>query len=273
MLNAIHSSFIRIFSLKSSYIIIYLSVAVCCLFSGLFASLTDDLLNVSQILSESSKEVQIVWQLSSSANSILVLFLAIFAILSITNEYSFGTMNVILLANPKRIIVFFASVISVLVYVLTVTFVTIFADFCVVYFVKYNSLKQSFGKLFFDNFTDGVLRQLAISAVVCLFCLALGYLIRNSAGAIATYILVFNFVGQILSLIATFAKNKFLNTSLQFLPDLSLDAFSKGDQVTSEASADVYFTLTANQSGIVIAIWVVLMLAAALILFDRRDAQ
>jgi len=176
-----------------------------------------------------------------------------------TTEYSTGVIRASLLAVPKRLPVLAAKcvVFAALVFVIAevVSFVSFFLGKAVVHPVVDVSLSQ-----------PGVTRAVAGAGlyltVLGLFALAIGSLIRHSAGAISAVIGLVLVVGPLLGLLDSYDWGRHVH---DWFPTQA------GDYITrvSQASDQV---LSPWQGFAVFCGWTALLLVAGSYLLKRRDA-
>lgn len=117
----------------------------------------------------------------------------------------------------------------------------------------------------------GILGGAIYIALIALFALAIGSIIRNSAGGIAVsiaVILVLPIVGQIA---VSLTRAQWVSDAMQFLPtQAGQRMFAYPVDLPSGAVQDGV-TLDAGQGGLVMLAWVVVLLAIGGILIRRRD--
>lgn len=194
--------------------------------------------------------------LSLSGVSLGALVIGVLGVLVISGEYSTGMIRSTLAAVPTRLPVLWAKAIVFGAVAFLVSLVAVLVAFFG-------------GQAFLGNDAaaltdDGVFRTVVGAAVylagVGLLGLALGALLRHTAGAIATL------VGILI----------LLSTLVGLLPDSWNDAISKYLPANAGSSLMTLHTSTTSLSPgagfVVFAAWIIVGLGAAAILLRRRDA-
>ena len=187
------------------------------------------------------------------------LAIAVLGVLVVTTEYSTGVIRASLLAVPRRYTMLAAKVVVFTVVIFIVAEVIAFGSFLVGSAILHSRVAVSLS-------SPGVLRATFGAGLYLvaygLFALAIGVLVRHTAGSIAIAV-GFAFVLPILT---------------SFLPDTSfwnhLNAY-----LPQQAGSQVYLVrhsasalLSAWQGFGVLCIWVAVLLIIGAVLFDRRDA-
>lgn len=187
------------------------------------------------------------------------LAICVLGALTMTTEYSTGVIRASLLAVPKRLPVLAAKsvVFAALIFVIAeiVSFVSFFIGKAVVHPVVDVSLSQ-------PNVTRAVIGAGLYLTVLSLFALAIGSLIRHSAGAIAAVIGLVLVVGGLLNLLDSYDWGRHVH---DWFPTVA------GSYITriNPASDQV---LSPWQGFAVFCVWTALLLAAGAFLLKRRDA-
>jgi ABC-2 type transport system permease protein len=186
------------------------------------------------------------------------LALAVLGVIVITSEYSSGAIRSSLLAVPSRTSMLIAKVAVFGVLVLVVSAITVFAVFFIATTIYHPDFVVTLGQ-------PGVLRAtiggILYLTVLSLFAMAIGGLIRHTAGAIATVIGLILVVPILVSLIpGTIAAHV-----KAYLPT---DAGQLIGQ-TSQQSGDL---LSPWQGFGVFCLWTVVLLIATGWLLKQRDA-
>ncbi len=187
------------------------------------------------------------------------LAICVLGALTMTSEYSTGVIRASLLAVPKRLpvlaakCVVFAALVLVIAEVVSV--VSFFVGKAVVHPVVDVSLSQ-------PGVTRAVVGAGLYLTVLGLFALAIGALIRHSAGAIAAVIGLVLVVGPLLGLLDSYDWGRHVH---DWFPTQA------GDYITrvSQASDQV---LSPWQGFAVFCGWTALLLIAGSYLLKRRDA-
>lgn len=186
------------------------------------------------------------------------LALGVLGVIVITSEYSSGAIRSSLLAVPRRLPMLAAKAVVFAVLVLVVSAITVFAVFYIATAIYHPHFTVTMS-------TPGVLRAtlggIAYLTVLGLFALAIGGLIRHTAGAIAVVIglilVVPPIVGAIPGTIAAHVH--------AYLP-------TQAGQLIAETSQQPGDLLSPWQGFGVFCLWTAVLLAASGWLLVRRDA-
>lgn len=187
------------------------------------------------------------------------LAICVLGALTMTTEYSTGVIRASLLAVPKRLPVLVAKcvVFAGLIFVIAeiVVFVSFFVGKAIIHPVVNVSLSQ-------PNVARAVVGAGLYLTVLGLFALAIGALIRHSAGAIATVIGLVLVVGPLLGLLDSYDWGKHVH---DWFPTVAggfiRNVIPASDQVLSPWEGFAVFC------G-----WTALLLAGGALLLKRRDA-
>jgi ABC-2 type transport system permease protein len=186
------------------------------------------------------------------------LALAVLGVIVITSEYSSGAIRSSLLAVPNRISMLVAKVVVFGVLVFIISAITVFAVFFIATTIYHPDFVVTLGQ-------PGVLRAtiggIIYLTVLGLFSMAIGGLIRHTAGAVATVIGLILVVPIVVSLIpGTIAAhvNAYLPTNAGHLI-----------AQTSQQSSDL---LSPWQGFGVFCLWTAVLLIACGWLLKQRDA-
>ncbi len=186
------------------------------------------------------------------------LAICVLGVLVITSEYSTGVIRASLLAVPRRIPVLAAKAVVFAVLVLVVTEIVAFCSFLVGSAILHAHVPVSLSG---SGVTRAVIGAGLYLTVLGLFALAIGTMIRHTAGAISTIIGIV-FVLPILSGLLPSSWGAHINA---YLPEQAGTLIIH----TQEQSGDL---LSPWQGFGVLCIWTVLALAVAAYLLERRDA-
>lgn len=186
------------------------------------------------------------------------LAICVLGVLIITSEYSTGVIRASLLAVPRRLPVLAAKAVVFAVLLLVVTEVVAFCSFFIGSAILQAHVPVSLSG---SGVTRAVVGAGLYLTVLGLFALAIGTMIRHTAGAIATAIGVV-FVLPILSGLLPSSWGAHINA---YLPEQAGTLITH----TREQSGDL---LSPWQGFGVLCIWTVLALAVAAYLLERRDA-
>jgi hypothetical protein len=186
------------------------------------------------------------------------LAISVLGVIVITSEYSSGAIRSSLLAVPRRLDMLASKAIVFTALILVVGAITVFSVFFISTSIISSDISVTLGQ-------PGVLRAtiggILYLALVGLFALAIGGLIRHTAGAIATVIGMILVVPILIGLIpGTIAAH-----ITAYLPTQAGELIGQ----TSQQSGDL---LSPWQGFGVLCLWVAVLLAANGWLLVRRDA-
>ncbi len=186
------------------------------------------------------------------------LAIAVLGVLLITTEYSTGVIRASLLAVPKRIPMLAAKAVVFAALIFVVAEIVTFSSFFVGSTILHSHVPVSLGQ-------PGVARAVVGTGlsltVLGLFSLAIGALIRHTAGGIATAIGVV-FVLPILSGLLPGSWGAHVNA---YLPEQAGGLITQAHQKASDL-------LSPWQGFGVFCLWTAVLLAVAGYLLNRRDA-
>jgi ABC-2 type transport system permease protein len=186
------------------------------------------------------------------------LALCVLGVIVIASEYTTGAIRSSLLAVPRRLPMLAAKVIVFAVLELVVSAVTVFVVFFATTAILHSHIDITLGQ-------PGVLRAtlggIAYLVVLGIFAMAIGGLIRHTAGAIATVIGLVLVVPPLIGLI----PGTIANHVHGYMPTVAGQLIGQ----THQQAADV---LSPWQGFGVFCLWTVILLAAAAVLLARRDA-
>jgi ABC-type transport system involved in multi-copper enzyme maturation permease subunit len=186
------------------------------------------------------------------------LAICVLGVLVITSEYSTGVIRSSLLAVPRRILVLAAKAAVFALLLIVVTEIVAFCSFFAGSAILHAHVQVSLSG---PGVTRAVIGAGLYLTVLGLFALAIGTMIRHTAGAISTIIGVV-FVLPILSGLLPGSWGAHINA---YLPEQAGTLITH----TQEQSGDL---LSPWQGFGVLCIWTVLALAVAAYLLERRDA-
>jgi ABC-2 type transport system permease protein len=186
------------------------------------------------------------------------LAICVLGVIVISGEYSTGAIRASLLAVPRRIPMLAAKAAVFALLDLVVSAITVFA----VFFISTAILRSHVSiTLSQPGVTRACLGGVLYLTVLGLFALAVGGLIRHTAGAIATVIALVLVVPPLISLI----PGTIANHVHGYLPTIAGQLVAQ----TSQQPADV---LSPWQGFGVFALWTVVLLGACGWLLTHRDA-
>ena len=186
------------------------------------------------------------------------LAIAVLGVLIITSEYSTGVIRASLLAVPRRLPVLAAKAVVFAVLLLVVTEIVAFCSFFVGSAILHAHVPVALGD---PGVTRAVIGAGLYLTVLGLLALAIGTMIRHTAGSISTIIGVV-FVLPILTGLLPSSWGAHINA---YLPEQAGTLITHTHQTADDL-------LSPWQGFGVLCIWTVLALAVAAYLLERRDA-
>lgn len=193
----------------------------------------------------------------SAGVSFAQLILGSLAVLIISSEFTTGMARSTFTAVPRRIPAFVAKLIVVVVSAFLVTAVSLFLSglLAVPILDQYGHTLDVSSAHYFRT----LLINSAYVAAVAAIGLALGALLRNSAGGIMALVGIFFVLPIALQII----QGDFVKELRKFIPDNTLAPMTAAEHVPD--------TLEAWQAALVLGAWVVVPLVLAGILLKKRD--
>jgi ABC-2 type transport system permease protein len=186
------------------------------------------------------------------------LALGVLGVIVITSEYTSGAIRSSLLAVPTRISMLVAKAVVFAVFSLVVSAVTVFAVFFITTTIYHPDFVVTLGQ---PGVTRAVLGGIGYLIVVGLFAMAIGGLIRHTAGAIATVVGLILVVPPLVDLIpGTIAAHVHA-----YLPTVAGALIGQ----TTQQSGDL---LSPWQGFGVFCAWTAVLLIACGWLLKKRDA-
>jgi ABC-2 type transport system permease protein len=187
------------------------------------------------------------------------LAICVLGVLTMTTEYSTGVIRASLLAVPKRLPVLAAkcAVFAALIFVIAevVSFCSFFVGKALVHPVVDVSLGQ-------PGVTRAVIGAGLYLTVLGLFALAIGSLIRHSAGAITAVIGLVLVVGGLLGLLDSYDWGRHVH---DWFPSVAGSYITRITQQPDQV-------LSPWQGFAVFCVWTALLLAGGAYVLKRRDA-
>jgi ABC-2 type transport system permease protein len=208
-------------------------------------------------------QTDIVLQASTFGIYFGQLIVAVLGVLIISGEYTTGMIRSTLTAVPKRIPALAAKALVLFVATFVVGLVSVFASLLI-------AVPVLAGQDIHADFSDGSLvGNLVLAAVylalVAVFALGLGTVLRSSAGGIAAALGTILLLPTILQLFAGL-------TQAQWAIDLMPYLFSNAGTGMYTPSAGGTIVLEQWQSALVVLAWTAVSLIGGAVLLRRRDA-
>ncbi|MFI5707191.1 ABC transporter permease subunit [Kribbella sp. NPDC051620] len=191
--------------------------------------------------------------------------IGVFGLTMMSGEFQSGVIRATFTAVPRRLPVLWAKAIVLVVLATPALLVAYFGAF-----LTYQAFTDSALRLSLAD--PGIVRSLfgAVGATVAagLMALALGTLLRSTAGALSAYMVVL----VVLPSVLLSALPLSFQGALPYFPTLALQGmFRNASQAMVQVGSAPDVTLSPGVSGVVVLGWVILMLAWAAALLRRRD--
>ena len=201
MIGLLRSEWIKTTSTRSPYWLLAIALGLSLLFAFLVARfLTSDDPNAGFIDPASAEAV---WSTLEGYTLFSVLLIWIVGIISVTGEYRFGTVRPTFLAEPTRWQAILAKALFNVVLAALAAFVIVLLSLALAEIVKATDS--------FDPFAEtgmaALWRAPVYTAIGMLAAIGLGYLMRNSAGAIVVILLWATVIENLTALIPRFGQD------------------------------------------------------------------
>jgi ABC-2 type transport system permease protein len=246
----LRSEWTKLWSLRSTWIVLLCAVV----FSGGLGALISA--NVPDEAAVGGADMALGYAMAGV--SLSSVFVAVLGILSITGEYTTGSIRSTLSAAPKRLGMLWSKALVFGVVVAVLFTVMVFATF----FMSQALLSGTeIGDVSLGD--DGVLRAMfgyvAMIVYLALLAIAIGAILRNSAGSIGFYVGVI----MILPQLATLLPWEWVGDAVPYAPGNVPNTIALVDTSGS--------TLTLGESWLWMGIWLVVAYGLAAVLLKRRD--
>jgi ABC-2 type transport system permease protein len=260
-LRALHAEWIKFTTLRSTWILLATTVVVMVgigLLGGWgIGSGLEELAADGQDPAAVGLDPKMLYMMTTGGIDFGQLIIGSLGVLLIASEYSTGMIRSTMTAVPDRLSPLFAKALVIALVAAAVGIVSSFAT----YFLLQPVLAQyghEFG-LDVENLVPSMLLSGVYLALAALVALALGSLLRNSAGGIVTLVVLFLIVPMVLG----FIQLDWIQDAIPYLPS------EAGRQLLALEIADG--DLTQLQGGLVMAAWTAVLLAAAAVTTKSRD--
>lgn len=264
----LRSELIKLTSLRSTIwcyiILIVITIGLAPLVGFAFASQE----GIDAIGADSSQALAVQAVTASIGFSQLVV--SVLGALVITGEYGTGMIRSTFAAVPKRLPALYGKAVVFALTTFIISFVALALSLLVTLPVLANggiTIDLADGALWLS-----VLGAAAYLALIGLLSLAIGAIIRNSAGGIAAALGTILVLPTIVSIFVLITMADWLTDVNNALPS---NAGSRMYAYSSEAIADPFASGTSLepwQGGLILVVWVVVLGALASVLLKRRDA-
>ncbi|EMY32714.1 hypothetical protein D477_018816 [Arthrobacter crystallopoietes BAB-32] len=260
--RTLHSEWIKFTTLRSTWILLVTTVAVSIGIGVLGAwgmgSGIESMRESGQDPAAMGMEPSMIYLMATAGIDLSQLIIGALGVLLIASEYSTGMIRSTMTAVPTRLPALAAKAVVVALVAAAVGIVSSFAT----YFISQPVLTQ-FGMeygLDVENLVQSLLLSGVYLALVALMGLALGSLLRNSAGGIVTLVALL----LVLPIIASMLQFDWVQDGV--VPYLPSNA---GRQLVAlEIAEDA---LTQLEGGLVMAAWAAVLLVGAAVTTKSRD--
>ncbi|TFD06028.1 MULTISPECIES: ABC transporter permease subunit [unclassified Cryobacterium] len=193
---------------------------------------------------------------STSGLALGQLIVAVLGVLSISGEYSSGMIKSTLTAVPNRLPALWAKVIVLFVFTFLIGLVSVVGAFLAA--VPRLSVENITASLFDVDVLLPLLGNVLFLALIAVFAVGIGTIVRSSAGGIATVLGILLLLPTVVALFSMLVE--WVNDIVPFL-------------FTVAGSEMVYpNTMESWQAFLVVIAWVAVSLGTAALLLKRRDA-
>jgi ABC-2 type transport system permease protein len=275
--GVLRSEWIKLRSLRSTFWCSVIAVLISAGISGLAAfgisySLTHPVEGAAPD-SFPLKQVQpLLHTVVTAPTQLVALVIAVLGVLMIGGEYGTGMIRSTLAASPRRLAPLFAKIIVVAVAMMVVSAVAVLLSLLIGYVVLgANGLHADLG--------DGALwlslgGDVLYLGLIAAFSVAVGSIIRNSAGGIATVVGVILVLPTVFTIIAGLINAAWLRNVGSLLPSEAGGRLAAYIPEGTKAGGEVagVWTLEPWVGGLVLLAWVAVMAVLGAVLLRRRDA-
>ena len=260
MINQLRAEWQKVRSLKMFWILLIVAAAVT-VGMALMSLVMYHIYGDNGSIGTSSETMHVIttsnwWTIATGGvPTFLQIVLAVFAIMVVTSEYTGNTMQLTLLARPRRAQVWAAKLLLVGVASLVLTFLLIVLSFVLTFALQHGMTTASFASLFGHEFVSGCLLPTLATTLFALFSLGLGFLLRSSTGAI---FLMIGFC-LILPIILSMAGHSDVVLDIaKWSPQVLYNELFNGNEIV--------------RTTLGLAAWTVVSLGAGLWVFQKKDA-
>ena len=261
--GVLRGEFIKFTSLPSTLVLVLSTIAVMVGFAALSTwgiGATLGMVNSSpEMAAEMGDLNELTASLPASGIVFAQLIIGALAVMVMSSEFATGSARSTFVAVPTRQPVLWAKVLMVTLVSAAVALVSILLGYVIAKPIAaiYNMPLEFTSDVFQRNLWFGVVYVV----MVALIGLALGALLRNSAGGIVVLAALFFVLPSALTIFSGMVA--WLADVVRFLPDQAAGAL-----MLAPGGEDMLETW---QSGLVVAAWIVIPLAAAALVLQRRD--
>jgi ABC-2 type transport system permease protein len=247
MIATIKSEFRKLFTVRSTYAIFIISLAIVALFAGFgdgYKATATGLQNPEMLMSESSNAIVFVG-----------LILAFAGLLLVGHEYRYTTIMYTLTASNRRLKVLAAKFLTVSAFAVAAgLIVALFSPLCAIagtHLHGYHMVAQHF------DYWSVLWRCAFVGWGYAMYAFILAFIMRNQVGSIVTFLLVPLIGESIIGHIFTKSNN--------YMPFTMLQAVSSPHELGNHT--------TTLHAATVALVYVAVGLVVGVVLFVRRDAN
>lgn len=265
--RTINSEWIKIRTLKSFWITLLLSFVTCVVVAGLLA-----LVDLKQLVY--GDKIFSIWSTTLQNAQFITYILPVFAILTITSEYTFRTISTSLMAVPNRLKMLLSKAIVIFMFSFVVTIAVEICSFLTTYFAfpKYRT-EDTFMKDFLVQFPQAFSVMLSI-VLITMIAFFLGVILRNSTAAVLTFFVVLVTIPQLLVSIGRVINLGVLATMGNLMPDSLVRViahFSAINFPEDVTTGTLGYVPSFPEALLALVAWVVVLGLAGMAMFKERD--
>ncbi len=261
--GVLRGEFIKFTSLPSTLVLVLSTIVVMVGFAALSTwgiGATLGAMNSSPEMAAQMGDInELTASLPASGITFAQLIIGALAVMVMSSEFATGSARSTFVAVPTRQPVFWAKVLMTTLVSAAVALVSILLGYAISKPIaeKYNMPLEFASDTFQRNLWFGVVYVV----MVALIGLSLGTLMRNSAGGIVVLAAIFFVLPIATNILQGFVD--WVADAVRFLPDRAASALMQ-----APGGEDMLETW---QSGLVVAAWIIIPLAAAALVLQRRD--
>ncbi|MCB7137089.1 ABC transporter permease subunit [Cellulosimicrobium marinum] len=264
--HVLRSEWIKFRSLRSTWwtlgITVVVMVGFALMFAGIIRSMDSAGMSAEEAGMGTADGVGIM--VITIGYSFAQLAVAVLGALTMTGEYSTGMIRSTLSAVPRRLPALAAKMVIMGVVTAITTALAVGISYLVTYpILSGEGMTVDFGSSEDQRALVGVVLYLT---TVALFSVAVGVLLRSSAGAIFTLVAVFFVLSMVLTLVQGFSGADWVQTVLNLLPASAGEQVVLGGGMSSPDAIDPW------PGYAVLAGWTAALTVAAALVLKRRDA-
>jgi ABC-2 type transport system permease protein len=265
--GTLRSEWIKLRTLRSTIWCYGIVIAITVLFGILLAQTADGSFASAGQEMPADMQQSIAVQVSTLGITFSQLVAAVLGVLVVSGEFGTGMIRSTFTAVPKRLPALFAKAIVFGVVTFVVGLIAIFATAAITApMLPESGITPDFGD---PQYLGALVGGALYLALIGILSLAIGAIVRNSAGGIAASLGLVLVLPPVLQIIVAVTQAEWAQNVATFLPDL---AGGRLWAYAAEASTtDGIVTLDALQGGLVLLAWVVGMFVIASVLLKRRD--